>query len=207
MKPFKMIFFLLFVLLFMLVLPISAATVSFDGEYEGLTIDASDNNLFEQFDSLIPGEQATTTILVTNNSDKEVSIHLRADPTSVEDETFLDYVDVKVKTDRLTESITLTDPILLGIFQSNDVVKLDVTVTIDLDLPNDYQNYQAQIPWTFIVQELGSVPRELPITVDDDTPGNVKTGVAATYQGYLLIVVITGVGYMIFCKFKKINAV
>ena len=127
----------------------------------------SDSDLFENFKGVMPGDVIIQRITVKNTSDKQVRIYMRADPVEEIHRDFLDKLNLQVscKSEYIFDAAAsqtgqLTQNTLLGTFKTAGSVELVVTLTVPLDLGNEYMNTMGIVPWTFLIEE---VP-------EDDTP-------------------------------------
>ena len=115
----------------------------------------------------MPGDVIIQRITVKNTSDKQVRIYMRADPVEEIHRDFLDKLNLQVscKSEYIFDAAAsqtgqLTQNTLLGTFKTAGSVELVVTLTVPLDLGNEYMNTMGIVPWTFLIEE---VP-------EDDTP-------------------------------------
>ena len=127
----------------------------------------TDSDLFENFKGVMPGDVIIQRITVKNTSDKQVRIYMRADPVEEIHRDFLDKLNLQVscKSEYIFDAAAsqtgqLTQNTLLGTFKTAGSVELVVTLTVPLDLGNEYMNTMGIVPWTFLIEE---VP-------EDDTP-------------------------------------
>lgn len=170
MKKFVSIILALLVLL--ATLPASAiSNVTYEGGAEHFVFlpgsEYSDSDLFENFKGVMPGDVIIQRITVKNTSDKQVRIYMRVDPVEEKYRDFLDKLNLQVscKSEHIFDAAAsqtgqLTQNTLLGTFKTAGSVELVVTLTVPLDLGNEYMNTLGIVPWTFLVEE---VP-------EDDTP-------------------------------------
>jgi len=168
----KMLSFLLVLLLLMATLPASAiSNVTYEGGAEHFVFlpgsEYSDSDLFENFKGVMPGDVIIQRITVKNTSDKQVRIYMRADLIEEKHRDFLDKLNLQVacKSEYIFDAAPsqtgqLTQNTLLGTFKTAGSVELVVTLTVPLDLGNEYMNTMGIVPWTFLIEE---VP-------EDDTP-------------------------------------
>lgn len=168
----KFLSLILTVLLLVSVLPAQAASsVTYEGGAELFVFapgsQYSDSDMFENFKLVMPGDVRTLTIPVTNTSGKQVRIWLRADPVSTQDRDFLDQLHIKVECKDETifdaaasETAQLTQNTLLGTFKKDGSTELTVTLTVPIDLGNEFMCTLGIVPWTFVVEEIP----------EDDTP-------------------------------------
>lgn len=168
----KMLSFLLALLLLACAIPAQAVSnVTYEGGAEHFVFlpgsEYSDSDLFENFKGVMPGDVIIQRITVKNTSDKQVRIYMRVDPVEEKYRDFLDKLNLQVscKSEHIFDAAVsqtgqLTQNTLLGTFKTAGSVELVVTLTVPLDLGNEYMNTLGIVPWTFLVEE---VP-------EDDTP-------------------------------------
>lgn len=127
----------------------------------------SDSDLFENFKNVMPGDVLTQRITVKNASDSRVRLYMRVDPVSEKDRDFLSRLNIQISCRNqeifdaaASETAQLTNNTLLGTFKRAGFTELIVTLTVPLDLGNEYMNAIGTVPWTFTVEEIP----------DDDTP-------------------------------------
>lgn len=127
----------------------------------------SDSDLFENFKNVMPGDVLTQRITVKNASDSRVRLYMRVDPVSEKDRDFLSRLNIQISCRNqeifdaaASETAQLTNNTLLGTFKRAGSTELIVTLTVPLDLGNEYMNAIGTVPWTFTVEEIP----------DDDTP-------------------------------------
>ncbi len=168
----KFVSLLLALLLLLTTLPASAiSNVTYEGGAEHFVFlpgsEYSDSDLFENFKGVMPGDVIIQRITVKNTSDKQVRIYMRADPIEEKHRDFLDKLNLQVacKSEYIFDAAPsqtgqLTENTLLGTFKTAGSVELVVTLTVPLDLGNEYMNTMGIVPWTFLIEE---VP-------EDDTP-------------------------------------
>ena len=168
----KFVSIILVLLLLLAAIPASAVSnVTYEGGAEHFVFlpgsEYSDSDLFENFKGVMPGDVIIQRITVKNTSDKQVRIYMRADPIEEKHRDFLDKLNLQVacKSEYIFDAAPsqtgqLTQNTLLGTFKTAGSVELVVTLTVPLDLGNEYMNTMGIVPWTFLIEE---VP-------EDDTP-------------------------------------
>lgn len=168
----KFISVILVLLVLLSAIPVSAVSnVTYEGGAEHFVFlpgsEYSDSDLFENFKGVMPGDVIIQRITVKNTSDKQVRIFMRADPIEEIHRDFLDKLNLQVacKSQYIFDAAPsqtgqLTQNTLLGTFKTAGSVELVVTLTVPLDLGNEYMNTMGIVPWTFLIEE---VP-------EDDTP-------------------------------------
>lgn len=150
---------------------LAAASVTYEGGAEAFVFlpgsEYTDTDMFENFKNVMPGDVLTQQIPVTNTSDKQVRIYMRAEPVSENDRAFLDQMnlqvyckDAQIFDAAASETGQLTENVLLGTFKTSGSTVLTVTLTVPYDLGNEFMGSIGIVPWTFLVEEIP----------EDDTP-------------------------------------
>ena len=150
---------------------LAASSVTFEGGAENFVFlpgrAFSESDLFERYKMVMPGDVLTQRITVRNTSNKQVRIYMRAEPVEESHRDFLSRMNLQVSCQdeqifdaAVSETAQLTENTLLGTFKTAGSTELVVTLTVPLDLGNEYMSTMGIVPWTFLVEE---VP-------DEDTP-------------------------------------
>ena len=162
----------------------------------------SPTDLFPNFKDVMPGDELTQKITVKNNANNEVKVKiymrsLGAQPDSVE---FLSQLGLKVKLSddnemgymfdaAANETAQLTDWVCLGTLYSGGEVNLDVTLTVPVELDNEFQNRVGWLDWEFKVEEYAIEPDDpKPPATGDDT--NLELWVAMMAGSLILMLFI-----------------
>ena len=165
MKKTISIFVALLLVLAMCGSAMAAASVRFVGGAEKFVFlpgsEASDSDLFENFKGVVPGDVLKQKITVKNNSSMQVRIYMKAEPVSDIHKDFLSQLAMTVdcKNKEIfdaapSETAQLTNKTLLGTFKKAGSTELTVTLTVPVDLGNEYMGSIGIVPWTFIVEEV-----------------------------------------------------
>lgn len=144
---------------------LAAASVTYVGGAEKFIFlpgsDLSETDLFENFKDVLPGDVIQQKITVQNDTKKKVRIYMRAEPVSKTDADFLSQLHLKVEAGNKAifdapadEQDGLAKNTLLGTFKKNGKTELTVTLTVPIELGNEYMNRQGDVPWTFLVEEV-----------------------------------------------------
>jgi hypothetical protein len=140
----------------------------------------SPTDLFPDFKDVMPGDTLTQRITVKNDATKEVKvkIYLRSLGANADSEAFLSQLGLRVKVSEenetpymfdatAAETAQLTDWVCLGTLYSGGEVNLDVTLTVPVELDNEFQEQVGYLTWEFKIEEL---------PVDPDDPVVPPTG-------------------------------
>ena len=161
----KFVSVILVLLLLLSAIPASAiSNVTYEGGAEHFVFlpgsEYSDSDLFENFKGVMPGDVIIQRITVKNTSDKQVRIYMRVDPVEEKYRDFLDKLNLQVscKSEHIFDAAAsqtgqLTQNTLLGTFKTAGSVELVVTLTVPLDLGNEYMLATGIIPWVFTAEE------------------------------------------------------
>lgn len=133
-------------------------------------------DLFPNFKSVMPGDTLTQKITVKNNADNKVKvkIYIRSLGANKDSVEFLSQLGLKVKKSSdndmaymfdaaANETAQLERWVYLGTLYSGGEVNLDVTLSVPVELTNEYQNKIGYLDWEFMIEEF-------PVEPDDPTP-------------------------------------
>lgn len=138
----------------------------------------SDTDLFDNFKNMMPGDTRTQTVVVSNNyvGFDRINVYMKAIPhgdsnplsasvaaheTVASMEDFLSQLSMVVELDgRVIYSASpdelngLSSNVLLGTIAYGETVKLDVSLSMPIDLGNEYANRIGEVDWVFTVEEV-----------------------------------------------------
>lgn len=144
----------------------AASSVAYEGGAEKFVF-LDDDDLFDNFKGVLPGDVIEQKISVRNNTDGDVRIYLRAEPVSEADRDFLSQLKLNVTAGSkeifdaaASETAQLTKNTLLGTFKKKGGTELTVTLTVPIEMGNEYMEQEGTVPWTFVAEEIPA----------DDTP-------------------------------------
>lgn len=125
----------------------------------------SENDLFDNYKMVMPGDVLTQRITIRNNSGKPVRIYLRAEKVDAQYEDFLSRINLQVSAKdgqifdaAASETGQLTENTLLGTFRKGGSTDLVLTLTVPYDLGNEFMCTMGVVPWTFLVEEVPEDP-------------------------------------------------
>ena len=183
--------------LLLLILMVSGAVAESSVRYEGGAEEfvflpgstESDTDLFTSFKNVLPGDVLTQHITVENTSGKSIRLYLRADPVDESHRDFLSQLQLSVFCrDNSIFEAAASDPaqlwrnVSLGTFRTSGKTELVVTLTVPVELDNNYMGAMGIIPWVFTADEIPT----------DDTPHTGDWFQLSTWMllGAVLLVVI-----------------
>lgn len=164
----------------MVVPAFAAGKVTYDGNSQKFIFapgsDLSPTDLFGDFKNVMPGDSITQKVTVRNESSNEVKvkIYMRSLGAHEDSVDFLSKLHLTVNKSGTNtmpymfdaaadQTDGLTDWVLLGTLYSGGEVNLDVTLTLPIELGNEYQDAIGYIDWEFKVEEY-------PVDPGDPTP-------------------------------------
>ena len=211
MKKYAKLFSLLWFLLLMLNLSISAfadGSVSYDGNAKKFIFapgtSHSPTNLFDSFQNMMPGDVCTEQILIKNDKSNNVKIkvYIRSLGAQEDTDTFLSQLNLTVQQNEdsilfdapADQTAQLKDWVYLGTVYSGGEIILDVTLEVPITMGNEFQNNTGYIDWEFKIEEL---------SVESTDPQPPQTG--DTFNLYVNMLIISFVGLtvlLVICKQK-----
>ena len=211
MKKYAKLFSLLWVLLLMMNLSISAfadGSVSYDGNAKKFIFapgtSHSPTNLFDNFQNMMPGDVCTEQILIKNDKSNNVKIKVYIRSLGAQEDTnaFLSQLNLTVQQNEdsilfdapADQTAQLTDWVYLGTVYSGGEIILDVTLEVPITMDNEFQNNTGYIDWEFKIEEL---------SVESTDPQPPQTG--DTFNLYVNMLIISLVGLtvlLVICKQK-----
>ena len=205
----------LFVLFLVIALVICSATVNAaDGKviYDGKAgsfifapgTDYSLTDLFPDFKGVMPGDELTQKITVRNDSDYKIkaNIYIRSLGAHEDSADFLSKLKLKVAKSEenkmaymfdaaADQSAQLTDWVLLGTLYSGGEVNLDVTLSVPVELDNEFQDRIGFLDWEFRVEEMQISPDDpKPPGTGDSTPMGLWLAVGGCVAAMIIFIII-----------------
>ena len=154
------------------VLPVYAADgkVTYSGNAGNFVFEPGSEHsltdLFPNFKDVMPGDTLTQKITVKNDADNKVKvkIYIRSLGAHEDSVDFLSQLGLKVSKSeenkmaymfdaKANETAQLTDWVCLGTLYSGGEVNLDVTLTVPVELDNEFQNSIGYLDWEFMIEE------------------------------------------------------
>lgn len=165
------VFLLIAVLMVGTILPMeasAASTVFYMGRSDEFIFspDNGENpdNLFPEFQNVMPGDELTQSIVLKNRASNRVYIkaYLRSKGAVDDASDLLSQLELKVVLKKGTkvlyegpadETGKLSDWVHLGTLQSGGKVELEVTLKVPVDMTSEFADQTAGIQWEFRVEE------------------------------------------------------
>lgn len=191
-----------FVLAVLMVFSLSAAvfaadtSVEFLGTEKGFKMDPASKDLFDNFKNVMPGDELTQKVTVSNSADDcdYIKVYLQAVPLVEEEKENADAVTVEQFLAQLTMRIyngsekiydstadqadTLTDYVLLGELAKGQSLDLTVELDVPKEMDNKFANCAGQVDWNFLVEAIQfselTVHKNWDDNGDPDRPESVK---------------------------------
>ena len=171
--------------------------------------DHSLTDLFPNFKDVMPGDTLTQRITVRNDLNNKIKakIYVRSLGAHADSADFLSQLRLQVTKSEenemaymfdaaASEPAALADWVCLGTLYSGGEVNLDVTLTVPVELPNEYQDQIGYLTWEFRVEEF---------MISPDDPQPPQTGDNAKI-GLWHVLLCTGaitVVLLVYCKKRK----
>ena len=195
-----------------------ATNVTFLGKDDGFDITSEHPDLFTNFKNLMPGTSRTQDINVTNKSDKEVTITLKAEAVDQEKMTdeqlelvnklINEYATISIENDG---SVIYDGPVSgktklqenavsLGTFKTGDSKTMTATLSVSPDMDNKYQELLGKIHWVFTAE--GDDP--VSTTVNTPKTGDIDMMPAAV--SFAAASFLLGTGVVLLKKKEDFNA-
>ena len=159
-------------------------------------------DLFLNFKDVMPGDSLTQKITVKNDAlqNVKVKIYIRSLGAHEDSAEFLSQLRLQVKRSEdnemaymfdaaANETAQLTDWVCLGTLYSGGEVDLDVTLTVPVELDNEFQNKIGYLDWEFKVEEFPVEPDDpKPPQTGDDS--NMKVWIVAVCSSMFMVMIL-----------------
>ena len=200
-------FFVILSVLLASALPASAADgkVTYSGNAGNFVFEPgtehSVTDLFPNFKGVMPGDTITQKITVKNDANDKVKVKLYIRSLGAQEGSaeFLSQLGLKVQKSEenemgymfdaaASETAQLTDWVYLGILYSGGEVNLDVSLTVPVELDNQFQNQIGYLDWEFRIEEFPAEPDDpQPPQTGDTTPVGLWIGAMAV-SAFIIII-------------------
>ena len=202
-------FFVILSVLLASALPASAADgkVTYSGNAGNFVFEPgtehSVTDLFPNFKGVMPGDTITQKITVKNDANDKVKVKLYIRSLGAQEGSaeFLSQLGLKVQKSEenemgymfdaaASETAQLTDWVYLGILYSGGEVNLDVSLTVPVELDNQFQNQIGYLDWEFRIEEFPAEPDDpQPPQTGDTTPVGLWIGAMAV-SAFIIIILL-----------------
>ena len=165
--------------------------------------DYSVTDLFPDLKDVMPGDTITQKITVKNDANDKVKVKLYIRSLGAQEGSaeFLSQLGLKVQKSEenemgymfdaaASETAQLTDWVYLGILYSGGEVNLDVSLTVPVELDNQFQNQIGYLDWEFRIEEFPAEPDDpQPPQTGDTTPVGLWIGAMAV-SAFIIIILL-----------------
>ncbi len=186
---------------------LAAGTVTYDGNAQDFVFapgtQNAPTNLFASFADMIPGDCVTETVILRNDSARNVDVtfYLRALGADEASKALLSQLKLTVTQGTGTlfegsaaDTAQLTDWVCLGTLKSGGETELKVTLEVPVTLDNAFQSSSGEFTWEFKAEEIPA--QDVPPTGD-----NSHIGLYAV----LAVVSLLGIVALLFAQKKKVE--
>ncbi|MGN0470602.1 MAG: hypothetical protein ACI4GV_06780 [Acutalibacteraceae bacterium] len=186
--------------------------VIYEGQAERFVFIPESTDLFRNFKNVCPGDSINQSIEINNNSDKTVSVYLRAETVDKEYCDFLDKMNLCVSTadgriisdSKASEQGGLKNNVLIGTFSSGESTSLDLQLNADRFMDNSCQNRTGEVRWIFSVTEAedsSGTDTSKPTNTDIIPTGDSRNNITAAV--ILMLAVSFAAGTVVIISKKK----
>lgn len=141
--------------------------VTYQGGADAFVVIPEDQDLFQNFKGVMPGDTLTQPVIVKNtvNSRGGVKLYLRAETSDETIKGFLEQMTLTVKQGETIlsqapsdQTAGLTENVLLGAFYQEAQIPLEAILTVPISMGNEFQDAAGTIRWIFTAEELDAAP-------------------------------------------------
>ena len=171
-------------------------SVTFLGKEKGFDITSTQTDLFANFKNLMPGTSRTQEIKISNASDKEVEISLKAENAeqkkmtakqlALVEKLLNEYADITITNNGETiysgpvsgKPTMLNGSISLGKYSADSSKDMIVSLSVSPEMDNEYLDLLGKVRWVFTAngEETSSDPGSPSKSSSSTSVGAPKTG-------------------------------
>lgn len=184
------------------------------------------DDLFGGFKNVMPGDVRTEEITIKNKFDgsDEVYIYMQAVPHNANNplspevaakedlDSMKDFLhqmkltvtqDGKVLSqDTAEKPAGLAESILVGRFKGRGSSEIQVTLSVPIEMGNEYADRIGEVDWVFYASEINNPP-VTPDTPNNPTPHSPKTGDATGTAFYMMLMLFSAASVVVLIKKRK----
>ncbi len=202
--------------------------IDFWGSESGFRFNTDNGDLFYNFKNLVPGENRSQIVKITNKWENPVEIFLYADyadqkydsPETLEliENLLKEYATIVISDengnliysgsvwgnlDNNTMGVSSMKHLKsLGVFNGGETKRLNVSLFLDSQMDNEYQDLLGKVKWVVCAQ--GAATADESEMIQNDIPGDsVKTGRESALYIYFAVALLSALVLIALLYFKK----
>ena len=146
--------------------------VEYTGRQTLFVFTPESTDLFAAFKELMPGDTVEQRIRVSNSSNEQIRMYLRAESVDDSDSEFLSFFNLTVTSERseifnapANMQGELESDVLLGEMAPDSEMILELMLHASVELGNDFQAQAGAVRWVFTIVEVADDPTPSPTPV------------------------------------------
>ena len=180
--------------------------VTYEGNSKKFVFLPERDDLFQGFKGVMPGDELSQDIFVSNNGENKVAVYLRAEVPEDGNKEFLNQMKLtvygldgeKIFEGQAGSTGSLTDGYTLGTIEPGEKGKLIAKLQVPAEMNNKYQQKLGKVSWIFSVEELEDIPDE-PVPTTGDNTGNI------IWVGLIGLAALSGIAVLVKYKIRINN--